>query len=88
MAPQAGADAFVVVLIRRRQRRVRMDAAHELRHALRGCGHVHSWTDAEAERRAYAFASSLLIPPSQLRAAFEGKSFLKLIQFKEKLASR
>lgn len=65
--------------------RARMNVAYELAHVLYDdCRQRLSWTDAEVETRAYTFASSLLVPPSQLKAAFDGKSFLKLIQYKEK----
>ena len=65
--------------------RVRMNAAHELAHVLYdGCKQQFGLTDDDVEKRAYVFASSLLLPESQLKSAFEGKSFLKLIQYREK----
>ena len=65
--------------------RVRMNAAHELAHVLYdGCKQRNGLTDNDVEKRAYVFASSLLLPESQLRSAFEGRSFLKLIQYREK----
>src|SRR5205823_4581832 len=64
---------------------VRMMAAYELAHILyHGCKQQFGKTDAEIEKMAYVFASSLLLPDSQLREAFDGKSFLRLIQYKEK----
>lgn len=71
-------DDFVVVLNPDiTNERLRMNAAHELAYVLHGeCKDI--------EQRAYKFATSLLLPSSQLEAAFEGKSFLKLIQYKER----
>ncbi len=64
---------------------VRMNAAHELAHVLYdGCKQDFGWSDADVEKRAYAFAAPLLLPESQLKEAFEGRSFLKLIQYKER----
>lgn len=65
--------------------RVRMNTAHELAHFLYSeCKEEKGWTDAIVEKKAYDFAVSLLLPQSQLKEAFDGKSFLKLVQFKEK----
>jgi Zn-dependent peptidase ImmA (M78 family) len=62
--------------------RVRITAAYELAHILYGDAAVDG--TSQFEQTAYAFASSLLLPESQLRAAFDGNSFLKLIQYKER----
>ncbi len=65
--------------------RVRMNAAHDLAHLLYDeCKQELGWTDNDVEKRAYTFASSLLLPDSQLKAAFDGKSFIRLVQFREK----
>jgi Zn-dependent peptidase ImmA (M78 family)/transcriptional regulator with XRE-family HTH domain len=79
-------DKFVVVLNpNTNSDRLRMNAAHELAHVLYDdCKHDLGWNDAVVERRAYDFASLLLLPESQLIPAFEGRSFLRLIQYKEK----
>ena len=79
-------DEFVVVLCPDvTNDRARMNAGHELAHVLYDdCKQRLGLTDDEIEKRAYVFASSLLLPESQLRSAFEGKSFLKLIQYREK----
>jgi Zn-dependent peptidase ImmA (M78 family) len=65
-----------------------MNAAQELAHVLYDeCkGHL-GWTEDQIEKKAYIFASSLLLPSSQLQAAFEGKSFLKLIEYKERFGA-
>jgi Zn-dependent peptidase ImmA (M78 family)/transcriptional regulator with XRE-family HTH domain len=65
--------------------RLRMNAAHELAHMLYDdCKAELGWSDIAVEKKAYDFAGNLLLPISQLRDAFDGKSFLKLIQYKEK----
>lgn len=65
--------------------RLRMNAAQELAHVIYyDCKQQLQWTDAAVERKAYIFASTLLLPDSQLAAAFEGNSFLRLIQCREK----
>jgi Zn-dependent peptidase ImmA (M78 family) len=65
--------------------RLRMNSAHELAHVLYDdCKNELCWSDNAVEKRAHEFASSLLLPTSQLRMAFEGKSFLRLLQYKEK----
>jgi transcriptional regulator with XRE-family HTH domain len=58
---------------------LRMNAAHELARLL--------YDDSEKagmDKATYRFACSLLLPESQLREAFEGRSFLKLVRVKEK----
>jgi Zn-dependent peptidase ImmA (M78 family)/transcriptional regulator with XRE-family HTH domain len=79
-------DEFVVVLNPEvANDRLRMIAGHELAHLVYdGCKKSLGLTDDQVEKRAYVFASSLLLPDSQLRSAFEGRSFLKLIQYKER----
>ncbi|HWB08377.1 MAG TPA: ImmA/IrrE family metallo-endopeptidase [Pirellulales bacterium] len=78
-------DEFVVVLNPEVANvRVRMNAAHELAHVLYAAQPDDVAGEGELERRAYAFATSLLLPESQLREAFEGRSFLRLIKFKER----
>jgi Zn-dependent peptidase ImmA (M78 family)/transcriptional regulator with XRE-family HTH domain len=65
--------------------RVRMNAAHELAHILyERTGANLGLREKEIEKKAYVFASALLLPGTQLAEAFEGKSFLKLIQYREK----
>jgi Zn-dependent peptidase ImmA (M78 family)/transcriptional regulator with XRE-family HTH domain len=84
-AAQIGGDFVVLLNPRVTNERVRMNAAHELAHLLYSdCKRDLGWTDAIVEKKAYDFAVSLLLPESQLKTAFDGKSFLKLIQFKEK----
>lgn len=84
-AARRGDDFVVVLNPETANDRVRMTAAYELAHILyHGCKQHLGKTDADIEKMAYLFASSLLLPNTQLREAFEGKSFLKLIQYKER----
>ena len=79
-------SAFVVVVNPDiANERLRMNVAHEIGHHLLGQLDDYSDSDhAEVERESYSFAANLLIPPSQLRAAFQRKSFLNLIQYRER----
>jgi transcriptional regulator with XRE-family HTH domain len=58
---------------------LRMNAAHELARLL-----YDDSGKAGIEKAIYRFACALLLPESQLREAFDGRSFLKMIRFKEK----
>jgi Zn-dependent peptidase ImmA (M78 family)/transcriptional regulator with XRE-family HTH domain len=80
-AARHGADFVVVLNPDATNDRVRMTAAYELAHVLYQPAKPEN---AAFEMKAYEFASSLLIPNSQLREAFEGKSFIKLVTYKEK----
>lgn len=79
-------DEFIVVINPTvANERIRMNAAHELAHLLYDeRGQELGWGNGEIEKKAYLFATTFLLPPSQLAEAFAGKSFLKLIQYKER----
>lgn len=79
-------DKFVVVLNPAVSGdRTRLNVANEIAHLLYDAAKDRNgWSDAFVERLGYEFASAFLMPASQLRAAFDGKSFLKLVQFKER----
>ncbi len=79
-------DEFIVVINPTvANERIRMNLAHELAHLLYFKHNQElSWGDQEIEKKAYLFATTFLLPPSQLKEAFAGKSFLKLIQYKER----
>lgn len=63
--------------------RGRLNAAHELAHVLLGdCD--KEGEGKESEHRAFDFGSHLLLPNSQLKRAFEGRSMVRLVQFKER----
>jgi Zn-dependent peptidase ImmA (M78 family) len=84
-AARLGDNFVVVVNPVITNERVRLIAAHELAHVLYdSCKGPEGWSDDHVEGLAYRFASSLLLPDSQLREAFKDRSFLKLIQYKEK----
>lgn len=84
-AARHGAQSVVVLNPAVSNERVRMNVAHELAYLLYTDAQADlGWNEREVEKKAYVFASSLLLPDSQLREAFKGKSFLKLIQYKEK----
>ncbi len=65
--------------------RTRMSVAHELgHHILNHCGKAARHDEKAAEREAMEFASHLLIPDSQLKAAFADSSMVRLVQYKER----
>ena len=61
--------------------RARMNTAYELAFVVLAS---QSKLATEIDSEAYNFASAFLIPDSQIKEAFTGKSFIKLIQFKER----
>ena len=65
--------------------RLRLNAAHELTHHFYDdCEAEGKLSEDEIERRAFECASHLLIPEKQLRQAFELKSMVRLVQYKER----
>lgn len=64
--------------------RLRTSALHEAAHIIRGDCELDSCETKEQERWAFDFASHLLLPSIMLRQAFDGKSMLRLLQFKER----
>ena len=65
--------------------RLRMTAAHELAYILYQDVKSHlGLTEAAIDKRAYDFATALLLPHSQLIEAFKPKSLLKLFEYKER----
>ncbi len=65
--------------------RIRLNATHELGHLLYNpCGATSSVSAKRSEELAFDFASHFLMPVSQLRAAFEGYSMLRLIEYKRR----
>jgi transcriptional regulator with XRE-family HTH domain len=78
-AARIGSEYVVVVSPDISADQLRMSAAHELARLL----YDDSGKDA-MDKAIYRFACSLLLPKTQLREAFEGRSFLKMIRFKEK----
>jgi Zn-dependent peptidase ImmA (M78 family)/transcriptional regulator with XRE-family HTH domain len=66
--------------------RFRFNAGHELGHHLfEDClDGSDEQTDEELDPRAHDFASNLLLPDEKLREAFQSKSMVRLVQFKER----
>lgn len=84
-AARHGDDLIVMFNPKVAGERMKMAAAHELAYILFAeCKCFPKAGEREIEKQAYAFAASLLLPPSQLKEAFQGKTFHKLIDFKER----
>jgi len=83
LAAEYGEEHVVVLNPTVSNDRTRLNAAHELAHVLFGDCKVAEDSKAE-EQRAFEFASHLLLPNGQLKRAFEGKSVVRMVQFKER----
>jgi transcriptional regulator with XRE-family HTH domain len=82
---QLGTDTVVIFNPDVPNDRLRMTAAHELACVLyRDFQPELGVTAATIEKRAYDFATALLLPHSQLIEAFKHKSLLKLFEYKER----
>jgi len=65
--------------------RVRLNAAHELGHHLYSdLASGRELPESEREKVAFEFASHFIMPVSKLRAAFDGSSMLRLIEYKRR----
>ncbi|MDA1015793.1 MAG: XRE family transcriptional regulator [Planctomycetota bacterium] len=77
-------DEFVVALNPLTSNgRARMLVAHELGHFIFKHHEQGLLEDQEAEDKAYEFASHLLLPSSMLQRAFESRSLMQLLAFKQ-----
>lgn len=83
-AARFGSEYAVVLNSNTSNDRCRMDAAHEMCHVILGDCDSDSAETKEVEQRAFRIASYFLLPPSQLDAAFKGKSLVKMVQYKER----
>lgn len=83
LAAKYGGEYIVVLNPTVSNDRGRLNAAHELAHVLLGDCDADGETK-ESEQRAFEFGSCLLLTNSQLKRAFEGRSMVKLVQFKER----
>ncbi len=84
LAARYGQEFIVVLNPTVSNDRLRLNAGHELGHVLYGdCDSEEKDTKA-LEARAFEFASHLLLPNTQLKRAFEGRSMVRLVQFKER----
>lgn len=84
MAAKYGSGYIVVLNPTVSNDRTRLNAAHELAHVLCGDCDTDNAETEESEKRAFDFASVFLLPNRQLKSAFEGKSMVRLVQFKER----
>lgn len=84
MAAKYGGSYVVVLNPTVSNDRTRLNAAHELAHVLCGDCDADEDLDEEVEKKAFDFASIFLLPNRQLKSAFEGKSMVRLVQFKER----
>jgi len=83
-AARLGEDPVVILKPTAANDRCRLNAGHELAHVLFGDVDAHGDTTRGMDDKAFEFASCLLIPPSQLKKAFAGRSAVELVQFKER----
>ena len=84
-AARHGEDSVVVLNPATNSERLRMNAGHELSHILYGDCKATGIADNDGiEKRAYEFASCLLIPDSQLAEAFASQSFVTLRNYKQR----
>lgn len=74
-------NPFVILNPRVANERARLNTAFELAALIY---RDQSMTSAQFKQFTLGFSSSFLIPDSQLQLAFKGKSFLQLIQYKER----
>lgn len=87
LAAQFCGDPVVVLNPLTSNDRSRLNAAHELGHHLFGDCDASAdgrMTLAEREHRVYEFASCFLLPDTQVNSAFQGRSFLRLLEYKER----
>jgi len=84
MAAKFGSELVVVLNPDMPHDRMRLMAAQELAHFLYQDSKLKNTVTKGIEARASEFASYLLLTNGQLKRAFEGRSMVRLVQFKEK----
>jgi len=85
MAANAGDEYAVILNSTVSSDRARLNAAHEVGHVLAGdCDHEDIDNEGPNEKRAFEFASHLLLTDDMLKEAFKSKSMVSLVQFKER----
>ena len=85
MTAHLGEEDVVVLNSNVPNDRSRMNAAHELGHVLfRDYADPKPSNHKFLEKRAFEFASYFLLTKHMLRSAFQGKSMVRLVQFKER----
>jgi Zn-dependent peptidase ImmA (M78 family) len=84
-AAQADSEFVVVLNSAVKADRARLNAAHEIGHVLAGdCETDDIDNEGPNEKRAFDFASHLLLTDTMLREAFKQRSMVRLVQFKER----
>jgi len=85
LAAAAGDEYAVILNSTVSSDRARLNAAHEVGHVLAGdCDESDIDNEGPNERRAFEFASHLLLTDDMLKEAFKSKSMVSLVQFKER----
>jgi Zn-dependent peptidase ImmA (M78 family)/transcriptional regulator with XRE-family HTH domain len=85
MAARLGDEQVVVLNPALSAARTRLNAGHELGHVVLKDTSQFPTEDHElSERRAFEFASHLLLTPRMLRDAFKGYSMVRLLSFKQR----
>lgn len=85
VAARQGESAVVILNPDLSNERIRMNVTHEIAHILfAGAKQQFGWSDDFLRRQEYEFATSLLMPNSQLELAFMDKSFIRLVEFRER----
>lgn len=84
-AASAGNEYVVILNSVVSSDRARLNAAHEIGHVLAGdCDAADIDNEGPNEKRAFEFASHLLLTDEMLKEAFKSKSMVSLVQFKER----
>jgi Zn-dependent peptidase ImmA (M78 family) len=85
LAAAAGDEYAVILNSTVSSDRARLNAAHEVGHVLAGdCDGSDIDNEGPNEKRAFEFASHLLLTDEMLKEAFKSKSMVSLVQFKER----
>ena len=85
MAAKWGDENIVISSITTSNDRARLTMAHELIHiASQDCSCQSGTDERQREKEAFEGASHLLLTDEMLEAAFSGRSFVRLVQFKER----
>lgn len=83
-AARFGGEPVIVLNPSTANDRCRINASHEGGHVVFGDCDSGDTTTREMDNKAFEFACHLLIPKSQLAKAFEGRSAVQLVQYKER----
>ncbi len=84
LAARLGEHPVVILNPNAAKDRLRLSAGHEFRHIVTGDCDAPTDKQRAREDAAFEFACHLLIPRTELEAAFVGRSAVRLLQYKEK----